>query len=302
MFRLTLFLLVFSSSLSQVYGLKLFTYKDNQPYKDCRAAKEFITSSEFLKKEKVFPTHSDDLRGLALKITAGCRGSAQRFKDVFRTLDRAGFPRHRTIQTALDYSKRSDSQTKAFVLSFQKAYLKKYLDMTPIDAFELAQSLSSDVTDEYSASAKDFEKMVSFCIHHRAVSLPKKYCSKQALKLARFSGRYKELLFADFKDLYFWFMKNLGGANDEEVSAPQSIEWALKVVANGPQAKENFINTFNYFRGSSNFPLLPMDQVRFALQVSQLSHQSSEGHPYNSEGLQEPVRSRPPADNSPARQ
>lgn len=235
--------------------------------KSCHSAREFITASEFLKKEQAFPAHSQDLQKVALKVASGCDGSAQRFKNVFQTLDKAKFPRHLIINIALEFAHRSDAQTKAFCFSFQKAFLKKYLDMTQQDALKLAQSLSGSLDEELSVSADDFEKMVAFCIHHKQLSLPKEYCAKKALTLAKYAGQNRKSLFSDFKKLYTWFHKERPG----QMPVIEAMDWALRVVSGGALAKENFLKSFQYLKNSSDFPINTKEQIELALKVSQLS-------------------------------
>ena len=237
-------------------------------FEDCHAAKEFITSTRFLKSEKIYPAHSPELRNLALEITKGCRGSAQRFKDVFKTLDRAGFPRSNVVGMALEFAKKSDGQTKAFCVTFQKAFLKKYLDMTASDALKVAQSLALNSDDQISMASSDYEKMVSFCVEDKASLLPKQFCAEQAMKLASDAGRYKAGLFKDFKKLYMWNLENSG----VDVSRANAMSWALKVTSYGPKAADNFFNSHRFIRSTSDFPLKPSEQIELALKISTESH------------------------------
>ena len=111
----------------------------------------------------------------ALEVISGCEGSAQRFIQVFQTLDKAGFVRKNALSTAINYAKKSDAQARMFCMVFQKAYLKKYLDLTAADAFKLAEELSNGSKDDKAPSASDFEKTVGFCIDDRRISLPRKF-------------------------------------------------------------------------------------------------------------------------------
>lgn len=257
---------------SNSFAVSFIKSKKNEKYIDCHSSREFITSVKFLKAKEVYPEHSDEIRKLSLKIMEGCSGAAQRFKDVFLSLDKAGFPRSKTIGIALDFTKRSDEQTKSFCLTFQKAYLTKYLDLTPVDALKLAQSMAAGVDEKVSVASDDFEKAVAFCVNHKKVDFPKKYCAEQAVILAQHADRFGESLFSDFKEAYFWFLKSL----DDETSVPKAMEYALKVVSHGPKSKENFIKAFDFVRKSAMLSN-KSDQIDLALKISSMSHLRKNG-------------------------
>lgn len=252
---------------SQSFGISFIGSKKNEKYLDCHSSREFITSVKFLKAEEVYPEHSDKVKELALQIMEGCVGATQRFKDVFLTLDKAGFPRAKTVEVALEFTKHSDAQAKSFCLTFQKAYLKKYLDLTPADALKLARSMAAGIDKKVSIASDDFEKAVAFCINNRKVDLPKRYCAERAIALAQYADRYGESLFGDFKDTYFWFLKSFG----KDISAPKAIEQALKVVSYGPKSSENFIRSFEFVK-KSDMLASKTDQVELALRISSMSH------------------------------
>ncbi|MAV90682.1 MAG: hypothetical protein CL676_04630 [Bdellovibrionaceae bacterium] len=235
---------------------------------DCRAAKEFATISEFLKKEKVFPDSDPQIQKTALEVISGCEGSAQRFIQVFQTLDKAGFVRKNALSTAINYAKKSDAQARMFCMVFQKAYLKKYLDLTAADAFKLAEELSNGSKDDKAPSASDFEKTVGFCIDDRRISLPRKFCADFAKEVAKTSGRYEEDLFDDLKSLTLWFMTRSSGRQTAQNALTNSFE----IVQHGPQAKENFFRALEYIKRTSGFPLKPHEAISLAAKISTQSH------------------------------
>ncbi|NCN40600.1 hypothetical protein GW916_05055 [bacterium] len=241
--------------------------KEQDRFRDCSSSKEFLTSSEFLKKERIFPVHSDEIQNLSLKIIEGCDGSAQRFIQVFTTLDKAGFVRKKAIETALMFTKKTDVQAKTFCLVFQKSYLKKYLDLSAADAFKLASDMIQIEDGATSPAASDFEETVAFCVGDRRLTLPKKYCASQAIQLAKISGEYGESLFDDLKDLVLWFIER----NEKDFPAPKAFSQAFEIVKFGPRAKDNFLKTLKYLNGESGPKMKPDEAFQLALKVSQLS-------------------------------
>lgn len=211
--------------------------------KTCESFDDFKKAYDFLKNEKALSLTESKNIALAIKISKGCTGSAQRFISVYETMKISGVALNKSISTAFEFAFKEDSRTQNFVNIFKRIFLENYFDFDFNTAFKVSYELSQNIETNVDEVRTDFVSLVQFCLDKNEVDLPLKTCAEMSLALCQNTKLFpKTGLFPSFKDLYQFLRehKRLG----------LSIREALKVIpivlANGPRAPQNFKNAFDF--------------------------------------------------------
>jgi hypothetical protein len=232
----------------------------------CTSTREFVTTLEFLRKQKDLQLPDPDARKVAERVSEGCTGSGLRFIRVFQLLSRAGFGAKDCVEQASRLSARTDSVVETFVTVFQHAFLQEYLDLDPDAALKTALSLSSDFEGDVLAVRDDFRRLVGFCSDSGVASLglPKPQCGAFAARVARkgqgFSGGIAEPFISTYQ-----FLRSNPGPN---LTAADALRVCEEIIGFGPGAGENFTQAYRYAVSKSGLGIGGADAIGFARRMA----------------------------------
>jgi hypothetical protein len=213
--------------------------------KTCNSAKEFEKAYVyFTTKEEVQLIDSQALQ-LAVRVSEGCDGAQERFNKVFQTLKKSGIEFNQVKELALKFSQKSDSQTDTFLEFYKKIFLENYLDLDFHTAYKVSLKFAEKSQDETTGLAKDFERIVSFCLSQKKMGLPLKTCADFAFELADFRPLWGSKSMADDLEEFYDFVLS---RKDLEYNTSRFIKWTRQVMRSGPAAVENFKQAFDFAR------------------------------------------------------
>ncbi|MGE0764781.1 MAG: hypothetical protein AB7N80_16020 [Bdellovibrionales bacterium] len=256
-----------TDSLSPAEKSPTLTTLDGKTYKVCQSSKEFKGAFKFLREEKDLSLRDEQVLKFAVEIAKGCDGAAARFGKVFLLLKKSGVDQIHALQTALSFASMTDAQADGFCAIFQKVFLENYLNMDFANAFKLSLTLSRDYSGDVSRLKSDFVEMVKYCLDEKGLALDYTHCTEVTVGLTKYSELFPKGVFTDFKKLYEYlrFNKRTG------LNVKDSLAIILKVMARGPAAPQNFIETLKYALEKNAFEITQDQALKLALQIADFS-------------------------------
>jgi hypothetical protein len=233
----------------------------------CAFTREYVTSLEYLRSQKQFSLSDQEGRRLALQVSGGCNGAAERFIKVVSVLTRSELSTRDSIQLGLELAKRTTVEAETFLAVFQKGFLEEYLDMDLRSSLKLARSLSLDFKGDILNVRKDFEKMIEFCSGKNAegleLSLPR--CGDFAARVTKLGEKHDGGSADSFKKLFKFLTTPISGPG---LTKSQSLGLAEKVVEFGSTGTDNFIQAYKYAISASGLAMDIQGALEFAKKLS----------------------------------
>jgi hypothetical protein len=227
---------------------------------DCTFTREYITTLEYLRKQKMFSIPEPAARKIAQTVSKGCTGAAQRFIKVTSVLRHAELLAKDSIQIGTDFSSRTDIEADSFVAVFLKAYLADFLDLDVHASIQMAKSLSSEFRGDILTVRNDFEKLVEFCVSTKNLALPKPQCGQFAVRIAQKGEKITGGISSSYIQ-GFRFLTSEAGPN---LTTAQALILAEKLIGNSQNSVENFIQAFKYGISSDGLGVGTQDAILFA--------------------------------------
>lgn len=234
------------------------------PKIDCKSAREFITTFEFLRTKKDLNFNHDMSRTVADKVAQGCTGAAKRFISSFEFLMRAELGTRNAIEISIELSQKSDSYAETFKNIFTKAYLAEYLDMDLTTSLQLARSLSTDFKGKVEYANKDFNELVEFCMGPTKMNLPPPRCGIIAARISKIGENFNDRMAPGFKKVFDFLREQ----KEVQGSVGEYLSLAEEVVSHSPYAADNFILAYKYGLQNNGLDLPAAKSLEFAKTIA----------------------------------
>jgi hypothetical protein len=168
----------------------------------CAPVQEFITTVEYLRKQKHVGMDEAGIRNAADQVSQSCTGGGRRFREAMEVLSLAELPGARALGLALRAAESSDERSALFLTVFKVAFARNGLDLTAEQALELAERLAlgagvgGDVRTQEAEAGEDFKKIALHClatVREGGWELPRVECARLAVDIAArvLSGKLK---------------------------------------------------------------------------------------------------------------
>jgi len=234
--------------------LILFTFPASASFveSNCTAAREYVTTLEFLRSQTALDLAEADARRVALEVSSGCTGAGERFIRTIQLLSKAGIASAEAIAVGRELAGRTDRETETFVTIFQHAFLEDYLDLDLLTSLRMAKSLSTEFEGDVLAVRDDFKTLVQFCTDPDRLPMSKPRCADFAVRMIRKGQAFSGGVSRSFIEA-FDFMRSpkLGPG----LPSGRALEIAEELVAAGPGAGDNFIQGYRYAIGKKGLAL-----------------------------------------------
>jgi len=241
--------------------------KEKEKEKPCESFKEFQTAYEGLIKDGDLALGEERAARLALKISHGCNGSANRFFKAYEMMKKTGVALTKAVEVGLDFSGLDDERLKNFNEVFAKMYLESVLDFDFATAYKVSFQLSRDYEGKAKDVREDFIKLVKFCTQNDKAALPLRQCAELALKIVEYTPKFPGGLYSAFEKFYAFLRtdKRMG------LSVIDSLNLIPKVFAYGPKAPENFQQAMEYALSSNKISIDHTNAMNLALRLAKQS-------------------------------
>ncbi len=230
----------------------------------CPSGSNFQETYTFLDREEADLPIPIKLK-YAEEVSSGCEGSAKRFKKIFTLLNNSGVSIDQSLKKASDFSHLSDEQTRNFIETFQKIFLKKYFDFDFKTAYSISLELSQNIKEGANVLREDFLKLVNFCLDEKGMTLPLKTCADISLRTVKLNVNSKNSIFDDWKECYTFLRKDSRLGLDQQ-EALKTLEQILK---GGTGSCSNFKKTFDFATKEKGPRLDPAAALKIAQAVAQ---------------------------------
>ncbi|MGE4232247.1 MAG: hypothetical protein AB7F43_02860 [Bacteriovoracia bacterium] len=234
---------------------------ENAENQACDTTKEYITALEFLRVEKNFAIAEPEARKLALEVSKGCSGSAERFIRIVKLLVKAEVGSKDAIQAGLKFAGKTEIEADAFVSIFKTSFVADSLDLDLATSIDLAHSLSSGFDGDHKVALKDFYHLVGFCLDYEGIDLPRPACAKMAARIARTTKVHKQSVYHSFKEAYMFMSTSGKGPHMDNGQATRKAE---ELVAIAPRAVDNYIVAYRYAVAEKGLGMSVPDALSFA--------------------------------------
>ncbi|GEM_PF-1436872 len=230
----------------------------------CDAAKEFITTMQYLRGESELALASDEATRVAHDVSSGCNGAAKRFIVNVDILRQSGMDARNAVKTGVRLANADDASATAFTKIFQLSFERRHLDLDFAASVRLAQSLSIDFTGDPSIAARDFEEIVEFCKDRTGLDLPKPKCGELASRIALRGADHREPLSAMFIKTFNFLISRDGPG----LTSTDAIKIGESMTEAGPKALENFSAVYSYAIAEKGLNLSRSDAVNLAAKIA----------------------------------
>ncbi len=242
----------------------------------CYSSKEFITALEFLRSQKQFDLSEEQSRKTAESVAQSClqkgadrEGTAKRFIRITELLVKAGLTSKNAIETALEFSARTDAETEAFITIFRYAFLKDYLDLDMFASMNMAKRLSMDFKGNTKTAVSDFEKIVKFCASEKYLDLPRPQCGETAARLAKLGENEPRGVAEAWISSYEFLRSQKKGPGLATVNALELSEELLNKY--GTVGLDNFSHAFRYAINKKGLDMSNDEALKFARKMAELT-------------------------------
>ncbi len=237
----------------------------------CLSAREFTTAFEYLKDQSALAGNDLQAKQIALKVADGCTGSALRFINTVRLLEKSDLPNQTIIETAVTAAQSTDSKADAFFTLFQLTYLPKYLDLDLHRSLKLSRDLSLQYQGTSQTIESDFRQLVEFCLSQDGLGLAKPQCAEWTLKLMNAGQSNPDPLYPQFKTLFDFFETQ----KDLKLDIKGELTWIEKILSINEKATENFIQGYRLAVDEKGLRLPVAGALNFGWTLAQKSKPSN---------------------------
>ena len=234
----------------------------------CSSTKEYTEVMKFLRTTQIIIFQEPTSRLIAEKVSRGCDGAAQRFREILTLLKGVGLSDAKSVEVALEFSAQSSDVQKNFLEVFSKSFLAEFFDYEYPSAIRLAYELSKDYKGSASRLREDFLSFVRFCKDSKNMDLPANLCSELAVKFARLSQYYPEGVRGPFDQLYAELRK----AGTFGLDMKAALETSYNVLRHGPKASENFLQGVRYALSKEGLELSQQQAIEFGIKMAERSY------------------------------
>ncbi len=231
----------------------------------CNSTEEFVKALKFLRDSPEFKFHEDEARGIALKVSAGCSGAAERFAQILVLIRTTGFSEKKSLEMALQFAASNEDVQRNFLEIFSKSFLKEFFDYESTKALNVAYELSRDYKGEPGRAREDYIALAKFCKGNDKLGLPMAFCSEYVIQVVKLSQFYQEGIVQPFMDLY----QKLRGEKQYGLDMKISLEVAYNILKSGPRSPENFHKAFAF--ATEDLRLDKKKSLEFALLLADRS-------------------------------
>jgi len=233
-----------------------------EPDNNCTTTREFVTTLEYLRKHMATEFPEPAARQLAMQVTQGCTGAAHRFILITRALTKAELPMKDAAQFGLEFSKKTDRETAAFIAVFEKAFLKDFMDLDLKSSIQLARSLTSEFDGDMVAARDDFEKLLELCVKRKITERP--MCAEFAARIAKRGQPWS----GGMAEAYIRVIEFNDSSMGPGLNPADSFKLAEDLISRGPGAADNYIQAYRYAISPKGMAFAPKDAQSFAQQLA----------------------------------
>lgn len=229
----------------------------------CESTKEFISTLEYLRKQKNFSLPDSENFKAALLVSKNCNGASQRFQRIINTLVMTGVDHDQALHFAVKYSQEDNESVDAFLSLYEGLVLEKKFNLPYYQAFETAKFFAESTKGNKSELKKDFLGFLSFCFEDSdGTLLPLDQCRKISFKYLDLHKYYAHGVFNEFKSLFDYLR------NKRETGLPiaRALAVTQEVLINGPGSRKNFIDSYQY--GLNQLNLKPSQALSLSLKLA----------------------------------
>lgn len=255
--------------LFTLVSLAYFSLNISVAFAECRGAREYVTTLEFLRDKKAFEISEAEARKLAITVAEGCDGAAQRFIRVSLLLSKSGLTARDAIKTGLEFAKKSETETVTFSEVFKEAFLPEKLDLDLRDSIHLATSLTHAFEGDKKRVLGDFKRLLTYCTEAKNLDLPRSDCGIFAARVASLGQYWNGGIAQAFIDT-FEFIRSNEVEHGPSLITGQALKLAESVVSSGPGATENFITAYKYASARQGMDLPRAQALSFAQNMAKL--------------------------------
>jgi hypothetical protein len=232
----------------------------------CSTTKEFITTYEYLKTKETY-FQPKWAQKTARDVSVGCKGAAVRFIKVFELMTKADAYGQDAADLGILAANSTDEVTESFIETFQKSFLKKYLDLDLASSVKLAKGLSFKYEGKVKNAEDDFGKLVKFCTSETDLNLSKPVCAKMAYRVALYGQNTPNGIFPAFKRSFQFLTSSAG----PKVTTETALKVSEKLVKVSPMAVYNFVKAYEYGMKEKGLGLQVAEAVQFATYLGEKS-------------------------------
>lgn len=231
----------------------------------CESTKEYVTTVQFLRDKKDFGLDHNNILRIADEISLGCSGASQRFIKITRLLTQVGIDTKNSLETAKKFAAKDDSFVDAFITIFKQTYNQDELDLDALNALRISTKLSVEFDGTVKHAVSDFNDLANFCKSRKEMDLPLPRCAELATKITRLGQDFDEPIAKPFINLVQFLEESKKGP---EKPKNQVLVIAEKVIKNGPQASENFIQAYRFATSKDGLGFTDKDAIEFGIKMS----------------------------------
>lgn len=234
----------------------------------CLSTREYITTFHFLKKNKDFGLSQEEIHLTGMKVSQGCTGSSQRFINVLKVLTKMGIDTRSSIDYALNFTDKTDDYTQVFVEVFRRSYDPKYLNLDALTSLKMSLRLSKDYKGILKNSESDFKNLVEFCLKEEILKLSNPSCGQLSAKIAALGESFQDPLAKYYIEIVKFLQEDKAGP---KLDKNQTLKYAENIIANGPQAVENFIQAYKFATNKKKLAYTDKQALAFSFSLAQNS-------------------------------
>jgi hypothetical protein len=237
---------------------------DPSPTPPCTYAREFITTLEFLRNHKDLAIPEKEAQALAMKMTEGCTGAAERFIKITSVLLQSGVSANNALETGIQFSLKTDAQMRAFNSIFLNSFSEDGLALDIKTSLDLARSLLDEFKGDVPAVAQDFEKLIQFCMNEKELNLPRAKCGVFSARVARRGQNFGGSIFDSFVKTFRFLQSEVG----PDLSTPQALDLAEELIDGGKTTIDNFTQAYRYGVSTKGLSLPIAEAIAFARKMT----------------------------------
>lgn len=248
----------------------LFFSQTLQAQKSCSSSQEFVSTYEYLHKQKHFSLPSTEILKAAIKVSENCTGAAKKFQKMLNTLVQTGIDHNRALLFSIEYSAESEQSVDVFLSLFEGLVLEKKFNLPFYQAFETAEAFATKTKVNKSVMKKDFMGFLNFCFDDAdGAQLPLETCRQLALNYIDLQSLYPDGVFTRFKKLFVF----LRSQKTTGLPIVEALKLTQQVLKYGPRSDQNFIESYNYSLEKLN--MKPTQALTLAMKLA--SYSNTEG-------------------------
>ena len=217
--------------------------REKGPSKFCLSSKEFITTVIYLRSKKDFGLDEKSILKISDTVSRGCTNASDRFVKIMKVLTKIGIDTKSSLETAMEFSHKTDEHTQAFIEIFKYSYNPDKMDLDILASMKVALKLSLNFDGDVKIALKNYKKLVSFCLDHKNLGISSSQCAKLSQEIVSMGKGHQKLLASKFIRLVRFLQKSKKGP---KLPLLKAISKAKVIIGMGESAEKNFIQAFKF--------------------------------------------------------